>query len=99
MSAVALKDYKNATFNGFTKRLRPNKYCENKLLPVYAAFYFRSNNFRNQVNSMSIMSTRASLNNEMISKLKITIPSLQNQVKISHILLALLKKKKSIKKS
>ncbi|SRB53990.1 type I restriction-modification system specificity protein [Staphylococcus aureus] len=77
ISAVALKDYKNATFNGFTKRLRPNKYCENKLLPVFAAFYFRSNNFRNQVNSMSIMSTRASLNNEMISKLKITIPSLQ----------------------
>ncbi|MGX0245468.1 restriction endonuclease subunit S [Staphylococcus hominis] len=94
ISAVALKDYKNATFNGFTKRLRPNKYCENKLLPVYAAFYFRSNNFRNQVNSMSIMSTRASLNNEMISKLKITIPSLQNQMKISHILLALLKKEK-----
>ena len=94
ISAVALKDYKNATFNGFTKRLRPNKYCENKLLPVFAAFYFRSNNFRNQVNSMSIMSTRASLNNEMISKLKITIPSFQNQMKISHILLALLKKEK-----
>ncbi|HHA9975937.1 TPA: restriction endonuclease subunit S [Staphylococcus aureus] len=94
ISAVALKDYKNATFNGFTKRLRPNKYCENKLLLVFAAFYFRSNNFRNQVNSMSIMSTRASLNNEMISKLKITIPSLQNQMKISHILLALLKKEK-----
>ena len=67
------------------------------MLPVYAAFYFRSNNFRNQVNSMSIMSTRASLNNEMISKLKITIPSLQNQMKISHILLALLKKKNQSK--
>ena len=25
MSSVALKDYKNATFNGFTKRLRPKK--------------------------------------------------------------------------
>ena len=67
------------------------------MLPVYAAFYFRSNNFRNQVNSMSIMSTRASLNNEMISKLKITIPSLQNQMKISHILLAFLKKKNQSK--
>ena len=44
------------------------------------------------------MSTRASLNNEMISKLKITIPSLQNQMKISHILLALLKKKNQSKK-
>ena len=32
MSSVALKDYPNATYNGFTKRLRPTT---NKVLPEY----------------------------------------------------------------
>jgi len=35
MSCVALKDYPRATFNGFTKRLRPNGMIE--ILPEYAS--------------------------------------------------------------
>lgn len=92
LSCVALKDYENATFNGFTKRLRPNDLCNKILLPEYAAFYFSSNAFRNQVTSFASMTTRASLNNEMISKLKIDVPSLYVQKQIANIMRNLLQK-------
>ena len=80
-SCVALKDYPNATFNGFTKRLRPIG-----ILPEYAGYYFRSLKFRNAVTSMSSMTTRASLNNDMISLLTITVPTLEEQENIANIL-------------
>lgn len=60
MSCVALEDYDNATFNGFTKRLRPKETIE--IVPEYAGYYFRSSKFRKEVTSMSSASTRASLN-------------------------------------
>jgi len=72
MSSVALKDYPDATFNGFTKRLRPKNNIE--ILPEYAGFYFRSPRFRATVTSMASVTTRASLNNGMLSELTIVIP-------------------------
>lgn len=83
-SCVALKDYPNATFNGFTKRLRPIGNVE--ILPEYAGYYFRSLKFRNAVTSKSSMTTRASLNNDMISLLTITVPTLEEQENIANIL-------------
>ena len=83
-SCVALKDYPNATFNGFTKRLRPIGNVE--ILPEYAGYYFRSLKFRNAVTSMSSMTSRASLNNDMISLLTITVPTLEEQENIANIL-------------
>jgi type I restriction enzyme, S subunit len=77
MSSVALKDYEMATFNGFTKRLRP-KDC-NGLVPEFVGYYLRSPQFRNKMLAFSTMSTRASLNNEMIGSLKISFPSTQEQ--------------------
>ena len=44
MSSVALLDYPDATFNGFTKRLRPKGNIE--IYPEYAGYYFRSKKFR-----------------------------------------------------
>ncbi|MFW0912702.1 restriction endonuclease subunit S [Bacillus altitudinis] len=95
LSSVALKDYPNATFNGFTKRLRPNKLCTEILLPKFAAFYLRSKHFRNQIISFVSMTTRASLNNEMISKLTIEIPSITYQKKVIYIIDNLLRKEKN----
>lgn len=86
-SSVALKTYPNATFNGFTKRLRPNGKV--KICPEYAGYYFRSPNFRAEVTSMSTMTTRASLNNDIMSRLKIVVPSLEEQKSIAKILLTL----------
>lgn len=90
MSSVALKDYPKATFNGFTKRLRPKK--EKIIYPLYAAYYFRSTLFRNYINSMASMTTRASLNNNILSKLPIFYPNYNEQIKIGKILYSIDKK-------
>ena len=87
MSAVALRDIPNATFNGFTKRLRPR--CQKRVAPEFARYYFRSPAFRQQVYSMSSLSTRASLNNEMLAKLAVAYPSYKEQEAIGLALGAL----------
>ena len=87
MSCVALKGYERATFNGFTKRLRPKG--STKIVPEYAGYYFRSPSFRREVTAMSSLSTRASLNNEMLSRLKMVLPPVTTQEAIGSILKAL----------
>lgn len=87
MSSVALKDYANATFNGFCKRLRPKETSE--LEPEYVGYYLRSQIFRQKMLAFSTMSTRASLNNEMISRLEISYPARSIQKKIANILRSL----------
>lgn len=87
MSSVALKDYPKATFNGFTKRLRPK--TPDAVVPEYAAYCFRGPRFRQSVTSMSSLSTRASLNNEMISRLSIVLPPVPEQKAIGIILKAI----------
>lgn len=83
MSSVALADLLDATFNGFTKRLRPKS---DSIVPEFARYFFRSPGFRAAVNSMSTMSTRASLNNEMLERLTITFPDCAEQKAIGHVL-------------
>lgn len=92
MSSVALRNYPKATFNGFTKRLRLKKEAEGLIIPEYAAFYFRSNRFRDQVTSMATMTTRASLNNSMLAKLEIDLPPIKLQKEIADMLFCLHKK-------
>lgn len=87
MSSVALADIPNATFNGFTKRLRPKD--ERRVVPEFARYYFRSPEFRSSVTAMSSMSTRASLNNEMLARLAIVLPPPNEQHAIADILGAL----------
>ena len=87
MSAVALKDYPKATFNGFAKRLRPKGTIT--ILPEYAGYYFRSKKFRDEVTSMASMTTRASLNNGMLSALRIVVPPIEVQKRIGSSLKAL----------
>jgi len=84
MSSVALRDVPDATFNGFTKRLRPKN--SQTVVPEYARYYFRGPTFRQAVTAMSSMSTRASLNNEMLSRLSIALPPRDEQAAIGHIL-------------
>lgn len=84
MSCVALQDYENATFNGFCKRLRPHNNSE--LVPEYVGYYLRSSKFRQTMLAFSTMSTRASLNNEMIGRLEISYPSKDEQIEIARVL-------------
>jgi len=85
MTSVALKDYPEATYNGFTKRLRPKK--DKYLKPEYIGFFFRSPYFRRQILSLTTMTTRASLNNEMLARLKIKIPPEKAQDRIAETLI------------
>ena len=64
MSCAALRDYPKATFNGFTKRLRPKENAG--IDPQYAAFFFRSSLFRAQIGRMAVLSTRVSLNDGIL---------------------------------
>jgi type I restriction enzyme S subunit len=87
MSCIALKDYPDATFNGFTKRLRPNGKIE--VIPEFAGFYFRNQNFRAAVSGISSITTRASLNNEMLASLSILVPPIEEQQEIAEVLMSL----------
>lgn len=87
MSCVALRDYPLATFNGFTKRLRPKD--KTKIYPKYAAFYFRSSTFRSIVNGYTTLTTRASLNNETLHRLPMTLPNFNEQKAIGDLLFSL----------
>lgn len=86
MSCVALKDFDCATFNGFTKRLRLKEEAGVTVYPEYVGYYLRSSRFRRDMLAFSTMSTRASLNNEMIGKLTIILPPLEIQEKIASTL-------------
>jgi type I restriction enzyme S subunit len=87
MSCVALSDVPNGTFNGFTKRLRPKP--GTKIVPEYAAYYFRSPEFRERVTAISTLSTRASLNEAMLAHLQIALPDVATQISIGKILKSL----------
>lgn len=87
MSCVALREHKQATFNGFTKRLRPKR--PDIIFPEFAGYFFRSTQFRRAITSMSSLSTRASLNNEMLSRLEMLVPPMHDQISIGESLKSL----------
>lgn len=84
MSCVALKDYPHATYNGFTKRMRPLQ--EGRVLPEYIGYYMRMPSFRGEFQAFSTMTTRASLKNEDLLGLKVALPSIEIQEKIANTL-------------
>lgn len=83
MSSVALNDIPNATYNGFTKRLRP---ITNKVLPEFIGYYMRSPKFRGKFMAFSSMTTRASLSNAELLGMQIELPCLKMQYDIATIL-------------
>lgn len=85
MSCVALKDYPMATYNGFTKRMRP---ITNRVFPEYIGYYMRLPSFRDEFRAFSTMTTRASLRNEDLLGLEVKLPSIEIQKQIADILSA-----------
>ena len=86
MSSVALRDYPNATYNGFTKRLRPID--SQRILPEFIGYYLRCSEFRNQFVAFSTMTTRASLRNEDLLSIEVPVPPMPTQRRIADILSA-----------
>lgn len=85
MSCVALKDYPMATYNGFTKRMRP---ITNRVFPEYIGYYMRLPSFRGEFRAFSTMTTRASLRNEDLLGLEVELPPIEIQKQIADILFA-----------
>lgn len=84
LSCVALKDYPKATYNGFTKRLRPiNSDC---VVPEYIGYYMRMPAFRQEFQAFSTMTTRASLRNDDLLGLTVLLPNIKTQERIAGIL-------------
>ena len=83
MSSVALKDYPDATYNGFTKRLRP---IGDSVLPEYIGYYLRSPKFRGKFMAFSTMTTRASLANGDLLSMEVELPKKEVQHRIATIL-------------
>lgn len=85
MSSVALKDYPHATYNGFTKRMRP---ITDLIYPEFIGYYMRTPAFRGEFMAFSTMTTRASLKNEDLLSLKVPVPDINTQKHIANILFA-----------
>ena len=84
MSCVALKDYPKATFSGFVKRLRPK--ASGVAYDKYMAFFLRSKYFRKVIDCNTIMTLRASFNEDIFSFLYIYLPDYEEQVRIGDLL-------------
>ncbi len=84
MSSVALKDYPNATFSGFLKRLRPK--AKDKVYPKFIAFYLRSEIFRKTMTMNAVLTLRASFNEEIFSYINVFLPKYEEQVRIGDFL-------------
>lgn len=84
MSCVALKDYPRATYSGFTKRLRPK--TVGIAYDKFMAFYLRSKYFRKVIDCNTIMTLRASFNEDIFSFLHLYLPDYDEQIKIGNFL-------------
>ena len=80
MSSVALHDYPDATYNGFTKRLRP---ITDLVDPLYIGYYLRSPKFRGKFMAFSTMTTRASLANDDLLNMEVEVPDKRTQDSIA----------------
>ena len=84
MSSVALKDYPNATYSGFVKRLRPK--TTGIVYDKFIAFYLRSKLFRKTMTNNATMTLRASFNEDIFSFLYLYLPKYEEQKRIGDLL-------------
>ncbi|ELJ8586028.1 restriction endonuclease subunit S [Vibrio cholerae] len=84
MSCVAIKDYPNASYSGFLKRLRPTQ--TDITYSKFMAFYLRSPLFRKTMTNNAVMTLRASLNEDIFSYLDLLLPDFDEQVKAGDLL-------------
>ncbi|MEQ5777109.1 restriction endonuclease subunit S [Thalassospira sp. NFXS8] len=84
MSCVAIKDYPNASYSGFLKRLRATQ--ADITYSKFMAFYLRSPMFRKTMTNNAVMTLRASLNEAIFSYLDLLLPEYDDQVKAGDLL-------------
>lgn len=83
-ASTCLKTIDDATFAGFVIRFRPNN--QDELSPEFSKYYFRSDAHRKFfVKEMNLV-TRASLSQELLKKLPVLLPPIDEQKKIADFL-------------
>ena len=87
MSSVLLDSVPNLTYNGFCKRYRLNDF--EILLPEFARYLFRSRLFREAVCQVATGDIRFNISQESLSNIKVHLPSITEQKRISRVLFAL----------
>ncbi|MBZ7991869.1 MULTISPECIES: restriction endonuclease subunit S [unclassified Campylobacter] len=81
-SSVILEECENLYLNSFCFGFRPNESINSE----YASFYFRSSIFREKLTKLAQGSTRYNLSKTEFLKIKIQLPSLEEQKKIGEVL-------------
>lgn len=84
MSSVLLDNVSNIYLNSFCFGYRLNSF--NILDPYFARFCFRSFKMRDKISRLAQGSTRFNLSKNEIMKLRVKLPSLQEQQKIAEVL-------------
>ena len=82
-SATCLQDLPSAVFAGFLIRFRPTG---KSLTPGFSKYYFRNQGLRIFFNKEMNLVTRASLSQDLLKLLPVTIPPVVEQIKISDFL-------------
>jgi len=83
-TSTCLNTIEDAAFAGFVIRFRPNN--QKELLPEFSKYYFRSEAHRKFfVKEMNLV-TRASLSQELLKKLPVLLPPLEEQREIAEYL-------------
>ena len=84
MSSVLLSNVDELYLNSFCFGYRLNSF--DVLLPNYAAYYFRGNDFRILLNKLAQGATRFNLSKNNLLKSKILLPPIEEQTAIANIL-------------
>lgn len=82
-SAICLKTLPCAVFAGFLIRFRSNS---KSLTPEFSKYYFRNQRLRFFFNKEMNLVTRASLSQDLLKSLPVTLPPVFEQIKISEFL-------------
>ncbi|WP_086245736.1 restriction endonuclease subunit S [Campylobacter devanensis] len=83
MSSAVIEDIEDCTFSGFVLRARP---ITNLLLPKFCAYYFSTNQVRDNIVRYASFTTRATTSGPKLAKIPVPIISLKEQERIVNIL-------------
>ena len=83
MSSTLIEDVPDCVFSGFVLRARPTT---DLLLPKFCAYYFSIYEVRKQIVKYAAFTTRATTTGDKLSKIRVPIPTIEEQTRIVSIL-------------
>ena len=84
MASVLLNEIQNTYLNSFCFGYRLNDF--KTIIPIYASYFFRGNDFRKEMFKIAKGSTRFNISKTEVLSMIITIPSIEEQNAIASVL-------------